>query len=141
MLLDFNSCYCILLISKLTSSFSFHYLVFKHFPKKYFLIRMTFQSNLIFWKVSLASVILCNIIVLEDIEDIFSKNMTLFLFANISKFLYLVIFLFSKYFAIIVNCLYLIVSVCTWKCIIPKNMAWDGAFWKFYFVFTNPWFK
>ena len=111
-LLDFNLCYCVLLMSKLTPSFPFHYLVFKHFPTKFFLIRMTFQSNLIFGKIFLASTILCNIIHLEDIEDIslgqtlFPKTWNYFCLQNISKFPWSVIFVFSSYFAIIVNCLY-----------------------------------
>ena len=101
-LLDFNLCYCVLLMSKLTPSFPFHYLVFKHFPTKFFLIRMTFQSNLIFGKIFLASTILCNIIHLEDIEDIsqgqtfFPKTWNYFYLKNISKFPWSVIFCYNR---------------------------------------------
>lgn len=68
-----NSCYCVLLISKLTPSFPFYYLVLS----SSFLIKMTFQSNLIFSKIFLAIATLCNKIRLEDIEDV-SPRQTFF---------------------------------------------------------------
>ena len=72
-----NSCYCVLLISKLTPSFPFYYLVFKDFQTKSFLTKMTFQLNLIFSKIFLAIATLCNKIHLEDTEDV-SPRQTFF---------------------------------------------------------------